>query len=72
MNVEFAAEEYAEVAGSTRDSGRFQELYVVHQLLPFPSVDKVRLPAPSYPNDVVICEVADTGCVCEVSSPVAS
>ena len=39
--------EYAAVAGSTLEPGRFQELYVVHHALPLPSVYLVWLPAAS-------------------------
>ncbi len=45
---------------------------MVHQLVPVPSGYTVRFPAASYPNDVVMPDVADTGCVSEVSRPVAS
>ena len=59
------------VTGSIFDSGRFQELYVVHDWFPFASMYRVWFPAASYPNDVVMPDAAATGCVSWVTSPAA-
>src|ERR1039457_6865448 len=57
VNVEFAAVEYAVVAGSTLVAGRFQELYVVHavatpelKVVPVAGVDDVRAAAGRVPG----------------------
>jgi hypothetical protein len=47
VNVRSAAFGNAVVAGSIRDSGRFQLLYVFQNALPRPSVNRVWLPAAS-------------------------
>jgi hypothetical protein len=45
---------------------------VSHHWLPFPSVYRVWFPAASYPNEVVMPLVADTGCTSWVTIPVGS
>ena len=61
MNVRSARFGYAAVAGSMVFSGRFHELYVVMNGLDRPSVNRVRLPAASYPKLVVMGLVGVTG-----------
>jgi len=60
------------VTGSIVDSSALNELYVVQNAFPRPSVNRVRLPFRSYPNDVRIDVLEVVGCRSDSTSPVGS